>query len=301
MRKPDPEHRLLQQLRDGSIRVLERALLELSGLKTLSDLSAYRLKIGVLFSRFLDRHDHGWFLGQRRPPGYLHREIAQSLFEYLWTSKPRRFGEHFLLADVVDAQMSPDPHLPVGTCVGLTSLFSVLALRGGLHLSLLASPEHLMSRLRVGEEVIDMDHTDPQGFDCRGASGMREYSLPLLTASVLNCRGLKQEASGSRSAARSDYEKALWVHPDYANGWNNRGNMKFWEGDMAGAIEDYTEAVRLEPCFAEAYCNRGMTRQRMGRHAEARRDYLAALRVKPEYPDARQCLDSLDRFDARPR
>jgi tetratricopeptide (TPR) repeat protein len=278
---------------------LERAWLVLSGLKTSEAVRSYEHKIEDIFGRFLTKCKWMDFSLYSKPPPYLHREIARCLSEYLWTSKPRRFGESFLLADVVDAQLDPNVDRPVGTCIGLTALFSVLGLRAGLNMSLLVNSDHLLSRLRVGYQTIDIDQTDPLGFDCRSSEEFRELPLWTLTANVLNSRGLEHERGGRFQAARADYQKAIEVNPLYANAYNNRGNMKFREQDLDGAVADYTEAVRLNPCFLEAYCNRGMARQRLGRYDEARADYTRALNLDAGYDDARDCLNALDAVEFR--
>jgi tetratricopeptide (TPR) repeat protein len=290
----DYEETILRDLKDGTPVSLERALLVHSGLKTDDEVRSYQLKIDDIFGRFRNKCDNKNLSAQSRPPSYLHRQIAKCLFEYLWSSKPKRFGEHFLLADVVDAQLNSDVHHLVGTCVGLASLYSVLGLRAGLDLSLLVDLDHLLSRLRVGRQTIDIDHTDPQGFDCQCREGFREFPLLTLTANVLNSRGLRNEKSGRFLAAKADYQKAIWVNPEYANAYNNRGNMRFWDEDIEGAIADYTEAIRLNPCFCEAYCNRGMANHRLGRYDEARQDYDMAVSTNSEYSDARRCLQLLD-------
>ena len=290
----DYEEEIIGNIRDGIPVSLERALLVLSGLKTDGEIRSYQCKIDDIFSRFVKKCYDNILSDHSSPPPYLHRSIAKCLFEYLWNSKPKRFGEHFFLTDVIDAQLDSDLHRLVGTCVGLTSLYSVLGLRVGLNLSLLVGSDHLLSRLRVGPETIAIDHTDPQGFDCRSGEDFREAPLLTLSANVLNSRGLRNERNGKFVAAKGDYQKALLVNPEYANACNNRGNMRFREENMEGAIADYTEAVRLNPCLCEAYCNRGMARQRLGRYDEAREDYHTAMSTNPEYPDARKCLQLLD-------
>jgi len=294
LQTPDPEATILRDTKGGKPVSLERALLVLSGLKTDAEIRSYQNKIDDIFGRFLNKCGPKIPCDPSRPPSYLQRSIAQGLFDYLWNSKPRRFGEHFLLADVVDAQLHPDGHRSVGTCVGLTSLYSVLGLRAGIDLSLLVTLDHLLSRLRVGPQTIDLDHTDPQGFGCRNREGFREFPLPTLIANVLNSRGLRSEHKGALLAAKADYQKALWVNPEYANAFNNRGNMRFWEEDIVGAVADYTEAIRLHPGFCEAYCNRGMANHRLGRYEEARQDQNRAMSLNSEYRDARRCLQLLN-------
>jgi tetratricopeptide (TPR) repeat protein len=290
----DHEEALVRDIQEGRPVSLERALLVLSGLRREEEILSYQEKIDDIFSRFVRKCDRIIGIHPSGTPSYLHRSIAQCLFEYFWNSKPRRFGEYFLLADVVDAQLDPDVHRPVGTCVGLTSLYSVIGVRAGLQLSLLVSSDHLLSRLRVGPQAIDMDHTDPQGFGAGSADGFREAALLTLTANVLNSRGLRSEAGGRFPAAWRDYDQAVTVDPEYANAYNNRGNMRFRAGDLEGAVADYTEALRLNPRFCEAYCHRGMARHRLGHHDAARRDYRAALGLNADYGDARRCLQLLD-------
>ena len=249
MQTSDHEEQILNTIKNGTAVSLERALLVLSGLKTKEGFRSYQLKIDDIYGRFLKKCDNKSLSDQSRLPSYLQRPIAKCLFEYLWSSKPKRFGESFLLADVVDAQLNSDVNHLVGTCVGLTSLYSILGLRAGLNLSLLGALDHLLTRLRVGQQTIDIDHTDPQGFDCRNGKGFREFPLLTLTANVLNSRGLRNERGGNFVAAKADYQKAILVNPEYANAHNNRGNMRFWDEDIEGAIADYTEAIQLAPEF----------------------------------------------------
>jgi tetratricopeptide (TPR) repeat protein len=295
----DFEERILNELKDGTAVSLEKVLLVISGLRTDAEIQPYQSKIDTLFGYFLNKCEKKGFFETPRPPLYLHQPIAKFLFEYLWTSKPKRFGEYFLLTDVVDAQLDSDVHHLVGTCVGLTSLYSVLGLRAGLKLSLLASSDHLLSRLRVGEQTTDIDHTDPEGFDCRSGEDLLELPLLTIAANVLNSRGLSNERNGRLAAARGDYQKAILVNPGYANAYNNRGNMRFWDEEIDGAIRDYTEAIRLNPLCCEAYCNRGLAKQKLGLYDEARLDYTMAANLNAEYPDARRCMQSLDAIHAQ--
>lgn len=294
---PDIELSILREIKAGGPVLLERALLVLSGLKTNACINLYQQKLDDIFGRFVKKYDNLGLSKQPNPPLYLHREIAASLFEYLWISKPNRFGKDFLLSDVVDAQLDPDVRRPVGTCIGLTSLYSVLALRAGLNLSLAAGRDHLLSRLRVGLHTIDIDNTDPMGFDCRNCFDFLKFPLLMLTANVLNARGLKKEREGDFEAAKRDYRKAILINPDYSNALNNHGNIRYREGDMKGAIADYTRAIRIDPCSCEPWCGRGMAKHRLGRFRDAREDYLAAIGVNPEYLDAVKCLQVLDTME----
>ena len=294
MSASEQEEQLIKDICGGIPVSLEMALLVLSGLSTDDEIRSYQGKLDSIFARFLGKCSERKLTLQPKLPLYHHREAARILFDYLWTSKPRRFGRNFLLTRVIDAQLDPAIEVSVGTCVGLTALYSLLGLRVGLNLTLLINSDHLLNRLRVGEETIDIDHTDPQGFAQANGKDFAELPLLMITASVLNSRGLDHEQNGRIAVALSDYDKAIRVYPEYANAYNNRGNMKLRLGDVDGAIADYTEAIRLNPGFFEALCNRGMAWQQRGRCDEARSDYQASLTLNKDYADARRCLQTLE-------
>lgn len=278
-------------LRDPAPALFERALLVLAGLASDQEIQAYQNKIDRVYRYFLDKCKRHQPVAAGPLPLYRHLSVARCLFEHLWNSKPQRFGDRYQLTEVIDAQLHADLRRPVGNCVGLTALYSVLGLRIGLNLSVLATSAHVLSRLRIGHRTIDLEHTDPDGFDCRVGAEFVEFPVSLLSAHVLNSRGLNREKEGRFAAAGADFCKAIRINPDYANAFNNRGNVRGREGDLAGAIADYTEAIRLNPLIYEAYCNRGIARMRIGKTREAQADFRATLAIHPDYGDARMYLE----------
>ncbi|NIQ88831.1 MAG: tetratricopeptide repeat protein, partial [Deltaproteobacteria bacterium] len=217
---------------------------------------------------------------------YLVASLAQSLFEYLWNTKPRRCDGNFLLTDVIDAQLDPDVNKKVGSCVGLTALFTVLGLREGLNLTILVSDSHIVNRLRVDDTLYTVDNTDPLGFDYDlDEKDFLEYPSIMLLANVLNSRGLAQETVKNFAQAKADYNKAIEINPEYANAYNNRGNIKAEQADYKGAIQDYSRAIELNEQFVEAYCNRGIARENLGNHSEAVEDFDRAIALNSDYID----------------
>ena len=60
---------------------------------------------------------------------------------------------------------------------------------------------------------------------------------------------------GKTEKALSAYDTAIRLQPNYAEVYNNRGNIKSRSDSRDAALDDYNEAIRLNPNFAEAYSN----------------------------------------------
>ena len=91
---------------------------------------------------------------------------------------------------------------------------------------------------------------------------------------------------GKAENAIAAYDVAIRLRPDYAEVYNNRGNIKNGLGYRDDALDDYDEAIRLNPNFTEAYSNRGTTKSSLGNHAEALTDLNEAIRLQPDFMNA---------------
>jgi tetratricopeptide (TPR) repeat protein len=195
-------------------------------------------------------------------------------------------GSDFLLTEVIDAQLNPEIDRTVGSCVGLTSLYTVLGLRENLNLTIMMSDSHILNRLTVGGTVTNIDNTDQLGFDCAiEERTFSEYEPVKLLANVINSRGMLHERLGRFESAEEDYGKAIAINPEYSNAYNNRGNMKAKRTDYSQAIKDYTRAIDLNGEFVEAYCNRGMAKENRGDYNGALKDFNTAVELNPGYRD----------------
>jgi tetratricopeptide (TPR) repeat protein len=284
----DLENKLIQDIKAGNSVSLERGLLIISGLQTEGEIETYTQKLDQIYHGFIERVASKSPLSLESTRTYMKRSTAEWLFEYLWSTKPKRCNGNFLLTDVVDAQLNPDIHQTVGSCVGLTSLYTVLGLREGLNLSILVSGNHIVNLLRIDSaHSCNIDNTDPLGFDCQmKEEEFLEYPPVKLIANVLNSRGMVWERADNLKKAGEDYEKAIEVNPDYANAFNNRGNIKSKQGDYVGAIEDYGRAIGLNGLFFEAHCNRGIAKENLGDFSGALEDFDRAIELNSEYGDA---------------
>ena len=91
---------------------------------------------------------------------------------------------------------------------------------------------------------------------------------------------------GKAEKALSAYDTAIRLQPDYAEVYNNRGNIKSGLDSHDAALDDYDEAIRLNPNFAEAYSNRGAMKFRLGKPAAALADLNEAIRLQPDFMNA---------------
>jgi tetratricopeptide (TPR) repeat protein len=282
----DLEEKLIQDVKAGNNVSLERGLLIISGLKTEGEIRTYSQKLDQIYDGFIEKLTKKSPVSLATLREYTIASLAKSLFEYLWNTKPRRCDSNFLLTDVIDAQLDPDVNRKVGSCVGLTALFTVLGLRESLNLTILVSDSHMVNRLRVDDTTYNVDNTDPLGFDYDlEEKDFLEYPSILLLANVLNSRGMAQETLKNFEQAKADYNKAIEINPEYGNAYNNRGNIKAEQADYKGAIKDYSRAIELNSQFVEAYCNRGIARENLDDHSEALEDFDKAIEINSEYID----------------
>ncbi len=91
---------------------------------------------------------------------------------------------------------------------------------------------------------------------------------------------------GQSEKALSAYDTAIQLKPDYAEVYNNRGNINSGLGSRDAALDDYDEAIRLNPNFVEVYSNRGAMKFRLGEHAAALTDLNEAIRLQPDFMNA---------------
>jgi len=281
------EAKLVRGIKAGRTVSLERGLLIISGLKTEEEIGEYVRKLDLIQHGFIERVRSKSSLSLPTLRKYLAGSKARFLFDYLWSTKPKRCNSNFLLTDVIDAQLNTDINQKVGSCVGLTSLYTVLGMREGLNLTILVSGSHIVNRLRVGETTYSIDNTDPLGFDCE-ISGKNFFEYPAigLLANVWNSRGIAQERLDNLRGAEEDYNAAIELNPRYANAYNNRGNVKLKQGDYSRAIEDYSRAIQFNSALVEAYCNRGIAKESVEDYTGAAEDYDKAIGTDSGYIDA---------------
>ena len=93
---------------------------------------------------------------------------------------------------------------------------------------------------------------------------------------------------GKLDEAIDAFKKAISIKPDYADAYNNMGNVLGEQGKLEEAIEAYNKALTIKP-DTEAYYNMGNALKEQGKLKEAiglasNRERLMGSPVTSQYP-----------------
>lgn len=89
-------------------------------------------------------------------------------------------------------------------------------------------------------------------------------TYPMLKLGSYNNLGNLRRASGDLMGAKTAYEMALQIDPNFATGHYNLGMTLKALGCLKDAIAAYQQAIRLNPTYAEAYQNLGVVTLKLG-------------------------------------
>lgn len=83
--------------------------------------------------------------------------------------------------------------------------------------------------------------------------------------------------------AITNYNQAIFLNPQNATVYCNRGVARHVQGDISGAITDYNQAIALEPRYPFPYINRGVARRILGDISGAITDYNQGIALGAQY------------------
>ena len=86
--------------------------------------------------------------------------------------------------------------------------------------------------------------------------------------------------------AMACFDRAIALQPDYAEAYNNRGNLLRSLENCDQAIANYGQAIALEPTNGEAFNYRGNALTDLGKFDEALASYDQAIALNPGYAEA---------------
>ncbi len=101
-------------------------------------------------------------------------------------------------------------------------------------------------------------------------------------AQVYNNRGNVKFRKGELDGALADFAKAIALYPQYPGAYNNRGNAKDRKGDLNGALADFDKAIELNDRYADAFNNRGIVKSDKGDLNGALADFDKAIELKQD-------------------
>lgn len=95
-------------------------------------------------------------------------------------------------------------------------------------------------------------------------------------------RGIALDNLNQYADAVASYDKAIAIRPDDADAWNNRGIALRKFGRYADAVASYDKAIAIKPDYANAYLNRGVAQDYLGHYADAVASYDKAIALEPD-------------------
>lgn len=109
---------------------------------------------------------------------------------------------------------------------------------------------------------------------------------PLSYAGKYLARGSVYDKLAMQEQALTDYNKAVTIKPDFAEGYYARGTFYGKSGQYQLAINDLTKAITLKPDYVDAYNNRGIVLNQMSLFQQAIGDFNKSIQLKPGYANA---------------
>ena len=157
---------------------VERALLIAGGATTKRQYTEYERKLDQVSQRFrayATQHAVG-------VKGLELIERAKLLHDFLWSGHQSRYvREQPDLPTVIDAHLAQRPE---GNCLGLTSLYTVLALRENIPVALVSNNDHCGTIVEIDGISIPVENTSPTGFGKKIDESTREPLTALVNAAV---------------------------------------------------------------------------------------------------------------------
>lgn len=144
--------------------------------------------------------------------------------------------------------------------------------------------DNLKEESNIADEKIEKLHTEATLLQYSDV--MPDDSKPLLMANDYAKQGDNFFLEGRYQEAISNYEKALKIHPEMADTWNNRGVVLTRLQNYEEAIASYDRALQIRPEYADAWNNRGVCLLELQQYQEAIVSFEQGIKVKPDYADA---------------
>lgn len=108
------------------------------------------------------------------------------------------------------------------------------------------------------------------------------------TVDMIMERGVEAQMIGDDATARTFYDRAILIKPDYPQAWFRRAGIFIGEENYPEALRDLNEALRLEPRHFGAWAGLASMFEAMGANDQALEAWREALAVYPFMRDGLQ-------------
>lgn len=103
--------------------------------------------------------------------------------------------------------------------------------------------------------------------------------LMLQEAAAYRSEGRRLQEAGDLKGAQAAYQKAIIVHPRYADTYNDLGVILESQGDLTGAEQAYRSSLQVNPRLGVAHSNLALLYEQQGRVKEAAEHWMARVQM----------------------
>ena len=122
----------------------------------------------------------------------------------------------------------------------------------------------------------------PQSAEFHYESAIASHVDPMLKLGAYNNLGALERATGNLSAAKTAFQTAVNIDPNFATGYYNLGLTLKAMGNLTEAIAAYNKAISINPQYAEAYQNLGVVLLKAGLVADSLAAFNQAISLHDE-------------------
>ncbi|MCA8902754.1 MAG: hypothetical protein KDA53_16055 [Hyphomonas sp.] len=108
------------------------------------------------------------------------------------------------------------------------------------------------------------------------------------TVDMIMSRGADAQVAGDYETARTFYDRAILIKPDYAEAWHRRAGLFLREENFPEALRDLNETLKLEPRHFGAWAGLATMFEAMKAPDQALEAWREALSIYPTMHEALQ-------------
>lgn len=185
-----------------------------------------------------------------------------------------------------------------GYCVGLATIYLILAEELNLPIYAIATPKHVFLRwddgkyrrnielFQEGRPVADTDYIHDQRIPQRSIDDgvfLANLTDKEFQGFIYQNLGVLESQRGNFEESGEDYARAIHFNPKLAAAFYNRGNDELKQKSYRKAIRDYTKSLKLYPTDAWALWNRGLAWKGLAKMEKAEKDWQKVREIDPGF------------------